>query len=204
MRMVLGSYRVFGTPGVDKVHRIGSARERTRTMIRFTVMTTELGSFAFVARDGRLVATFTPSHGGDVKRFIRERWPDAVETPRAMPPFRRQIMSFFAGRPTAFDVEIDVASYSPFQQRIFEACRCIPYGKTASYGELAAAAGAPGAARAVGNTMARNPIPIVIPCHRVVRSDGSLGGFSSPAGTREKLRLLELEGARFADCTAVA
>lgn len=173
-------------------------------MIRFTVMTTELGSFAFVARDGRLVATFTPSHGGDVTRFIGERWPDAVEVRRAMPRFQRQIMGFFAGRPTAFDVEIDVDAYSPFQQRIFEACRCIPHGKTASYGELAAAAGTPGAARAVGSTMARNPMPIVIPCHRVVRSDGSLGGFSSPDGTKEKIRLLELEGMRFADCTAVA
>lgn len=173
-------------------------------MIRFAVMTTELGPFAFVARDRRLIATFTPSHGGEVKQFIGERWPDAVEAPRAMPRFRRQIMGFFAGRPTAFDVEIDVESYSPFQQRIFEACRCIPHGKTASYGELAAAAGTPGAARAVGSAMARNPMPIVIPCHRVVRSDGSLGGFSSPDGTTEKLRLLELEGTRFAECIAVA
>ncbi|MEX1224432.1 MAG: MGMT family protein, partial [Pirellulales bacterium] len=73
------------------------------------------------------------------------------------------------------------------------ACRRIPIGQTMSYAELAAVAGSPGAARAVGNIMAGNRVPIIVPCHRVVGSGGSLGGYSSSGGLRTKRRLLSLE-----------
>ena len=72
-------------------------------------------------------------------------------------------------------------------------CRRIPYGRTMSYAELAAKAGSPNAARAVGNCMAGNRIPLIVPCHRVVCSDGRLGSYSAPGGTRMKRRLLDLE-----------
>jgi methylated-DNA-[protein]-cysteine S-methyltransferase len=82
---------------------------------------------------------------------------------------------------------------SPFAQRVLAACRQIPYGQTRSYAELAARAGSPGAARAVGSVMAQNRLPLLIPCHRVVGSQGKLGGFSAPGGLETKVRLLELE-----------
>ena len=102
---------------------------------------------------------------------------------------------YFAGKPTKFAVDIDFTDHPPFREAVLRACRRIPYGKTASYADLARAVGKPRAARAVGTAMAHNPVPLVIPCHRVVRSDGSLGGFSTPRGVKEKKRLLLLEGA---------
>ncbi len=126
-------------------------------------------------------------------------FPDALEAPELLPRFRRQVIDYFAGTPTGFSVEIDVTDLPPFRQVVLEACHRVPYGKTASYTDLARAAGRPGAARAVGGAMAGNPLPLVVPCHRVLRSDGSLGGFSSPRGIEEKLRLLRLEDAPSSD-----
>lgn len=80
-----------------------------------------------------------------------------------------------------------------FHAAVIRACRGIRPGETLTYGELATVAGSPGASRAVGNCMARNPLPLLIPCHRVVAADGRLGGFSAPTGLSMKTRLLELE-----------
>ena len=91
-------------------------------------------------------------------------------------------------------VELD--HLAPFARRVVELCRRIPYGQTLTYGELAAQAGSPRAARAVGNVMRTNRCPLVVPCHRVVPSGSGLGGYSAPGGVRAKLRLLELEGNR--------
>ncbi len=90
-------------------------------------------------------------------------------------------------------VPIDVDDRGPFQRRVIAACRAVAYGDTVTYGQLAAAAGSPRAARAVGQTMASNRHPLLVPCHRVVAAAGSLGGFSGPGGTRLKRKLLALE-----------
>ena len=82
-----------------------------------------------------------------------------------------------------------------FDAEVYRACRSIPYGQTRSYKQLAEQVGRPGAARAVGGAMRRNPCPIITPCHRVLRSDGALGGFSSPGGVADKLKLLNMESA---------
>jgi methylated-DNA-[protein]-cysteine S-methyltransferase len=94
------------------------------------------------------------------------------------------------------DIRIDPGPLGAFQRRVVEHCRRIPYGQTLTYGQLAAKAGSPGAARAVGNCMAANRIPLVIPCHRVVPAGGRLGGFSAPGGELTKKRLLALEAVR--------
>ena len=110
------------------------------------------------------------------------------------PKLRRAIQDFARGIPTSFaGVEIDLEEATPFRKRVLEQTRKIAYGQKLTYGELAARAGKPGAARAVGAVMASNPLPIVIPCHRVVASGGSLGGFSAPQGIELKRRLLEME-----------
>jgi methylated-DNA-[protein]-cysteine S-methyltransferase len=122
-----------------------------------------------------------------------------MENPNLLPRFQRQIIDYYLGRPTQFDVPLDLSRVPAFRRQVLELCRRIPYGRTSSYLDLARAVGKPEASRAVGGAMGRNPAPIVIPCHRVLRADGSLGGFSSRSGVREKERLLTLEGVRRPD-----
>lgn len=106
-----------------------------------------------------------------------------------------RLQSYAAGRDESFDdVPLDFSHLTDFQRRIVRACRRIRPGRVKSYGELAAAAGSVGAARAVGNVMAKNRYPIIVPCHRVVGSAGNLGGFSAPDGLSTKRRMLALEG----------
>lgn len=97
------------------------------------------------------------------------------------------------GRGSFSDVPLDLTGFSGFQREVFDAARCIPPGEVRTYGRLAAEVGRPGAARAVGNCMAANPFPLIVPCHRVVAAVG-LGGWSGPPGWKQ--RLLELEGYR--------
>ena len=94
------------------------------------------------------------------------------------------------------DVEVDSGPGTDFQRRVLQCCRGIPYGETLTYGQLAAKAGFAGAARAVGNCMAANRVPLVIPCHRVVAAHGGLGGYSAVGGLRVKRYLLDLEAGR--------
>ena len=98
---------------------------------------------------------------------------------------------YFAGEKTVFKIPIDFGSATTFQKSVWRACRRIPYGQTRSYGWVAEKCGSPGAARAVGNALNANPLPVIIPCHRVLRANGDPGGFAR--GTHEKLRLLHLE-----------
>lgn len=93
-------------------------------------------------------------------------------------------------------VKLDLEAVPPFRRRIYEAARRIPPGNTLSYGEVAVRAGAPGAARAVGQAMANNPFPIIVPCHRVLAAGGKVGGFSARGGVLTKRRLLAIEAQR--------
>lgn len=102
-----------------------------------------------------------------------------------------QLEEYFAGTRREFELELRPYG-TPFQLRVWQALREIPYGAVRNYGDVARAIGRPSAARAVGQANGRNPLPIVIPCHRVIASDGSIGGYS--AGLTVKHRLLALEG----------
>ena len=112
---------------------------------------------------------------------------------RAWQDLRRQVGEYLDGRRTGFDLPLDLPTAGPFTEAVRRAVRGIPYGSTASYGEIARRAGSPRAARAVGSAMARNPAPLVIPCHRVVASSG-IGSFTPSVDL--KVRLLELEAGR--------
>lgn len=102
-----------------------------------------------------------------------------------------------AGSPQDFsDVPLDTEGLPPFHRKVYEAARRVGPGRTVSYGELAAMAGSPGASRAVGQALGRNPFIVVVPCHRVLASGGRAGGFSAPGGLVTKTKLLALEGAR--------
>jgi methylated-DNA-[protein]-cysteine S-methyltransferase len=104
-----------------------------------------------------------------------------------------ELEEYFAGRRTAFTVALDRSSRRGFAGEVLAALETVPYGETVSYGELAGMAGRPRASRAVGTTMANNPLPLVVPCHRVVAAGGRLGGYGP--GPELKVVLLELEGA---------
>lgn len=108
---------------------------------------------------------------------------------------RRELEEYLAGRRTAFSVPVDLRHVTPFQRDVLQAARAVPRGQVATYAEIGRRIGRPRAARAVGQALGSNPVPIVVPCHRVLASDGSLGGYSGRGGIRTKLRLLRLEGA---------
>lgn len=105
-----------------------------------------------------------------------------------------RLTNFAAGKRVDFlDVRIDLAHLTPFRRRVVKHCRAIPYGQTRSYGELAVLAGSPRAARAVGSTMASNRFSIIVPCHRVINADGSVGRYGAPGLSQTKRRMLEME-----------
>jgi methylated-DNA-[protein]-cysteine S-methyltransferase len=106
----------------------------------------------------------------------------------------KELDGYFAGKLTSFSVPLDPPEATPFLRRVWEELVRIPYGETRSYGQIAQSVGNPGAARAVGSANHRNCIPILIPCHRVIKGDGTLGGYAS--GLDIKKTLLALEGAK--------
>ena len=163
-------------------------------MLRYAIIDTAWGPFALVADGDTLVASYLPGLEDRLRPTLLDGWPGAEETPDLLPGLRAKIQSYFAGKRVDFKAKLDLSRLSSFQQTVLLACQRIPYGQTASYVDLARTAGRANAGRAVGGVMARNPMPLVIPCHRVVRRDGSLGGFSSPRGIEQKRRLLALEG----------
>ena len=109
---------------------------------------------------------------------------------------RQAAKQYAEGLPVNFcDLAVDFGPATEFHTDVLKACMEIPYGRTMSYGELAGAARRPGAARAVGTCMANNRVPLIIPCHRVVRAGGDIGPYSAAGGTETKRRLLEMESA---------
>jgi methylated-DNA-[protein]-cysteine S-methyltransferase len=107
----------------------------------------------------------------------------------------RQLREYLAGARQAFDVPVDLSGVSDFQRRVLLAASQVPRGQVTTYSDLARRIGRPGAARAVGQALSRNPVPIIVPCHRVLAADGSLRGYLGQRGTATKRKLLQLEGA---------
>jgi methylated-DNA-[protein]-cysteine S-methyltransferase len=108
-------------------------------------------------------------------------------------PLQDDIVAYFNGQTVKFDVPLGFNHLQNFTKKVLTACRKIATGRTVSYSQLACMIGQPRAGRAVGNALAKNPVPLIIPCHRVIHSDGSLGNFSAPGGTNTKKKLIALE-----------
>jgi methylated-DNA-[protein]-cysteine S-methyltransferase len=156
----------------------------------YDTFSTSLGDFSVaVAADRSVIAT---AFGG--LQELRERFtPDEViHDPARTEDVRREVIEYFSGKRRRFTVPLS-ASGTMFQQQVWSALQRIPFGKTCSYGELAAELGKPEASRAVGRANATNPICLIVPCHRVIGADGSLTGFAF--GEEIKRHLLEHEGA---------
>jgi methylated-DNA-[protein]-cysteine S-methyltransferase len=118
--------------------------------------------------------------------------PRVLESPRDTSEVRRELDQYFDGHRTEFDVPVDLGAMGGFRRRVLEAAERIPFGQVRSYTEVASDAGSPRGARAAGNALGSNPIPIVVPCHRVVHAGGGLGGYTG--GLSRKVTLLTLEG----------
>jgi len=118
-----------------------------------------------------------------------------VLVPQQHPKFVRQLAKelkkYFSGKGGVFSCPFELENFTEFQKTVWKTATKIPYGETRSYSWLAKKAGIPGSARAAGSALGKNPCPIIIPCHRVVKSDGTLGGFSGPKGWKKKLLDLE-------------
>jgi methylated-DNA-[protein]-cysteine S-methyltransferase len=136
---------------------------------------------------------FDPAPEEELDRLARQFGPRVLRTPKALDRVRTELDEYFAGRRHAFDLDLDLRASPEFHRRVLAELSRVEYGRTTTYGTLAARVGSPRAARAVGTVMNRNPIPIVLPCHRVVGAGGGLVGYGG--GLDRKEWLLRLEGA---------
>jgi methylated-DNA-[protein]-cysteine S-methyltransferase len=122
---------------------------------------------------------------------LQERWPEAPFEQSAAEELKEQLRRYYAGEPVTFAAKLDLEGYTHFERKVWAATSRIPYGQRRPYSWVAKEVGSPRSYRAVGAALAKNPIPIIIPCHRVLRKDGSLGGYGG--GLDMKLTLLKME-----------
>jgi methylated-DNA-[protein]-cysteine S-methyltransferase len=144
---------------------------------------------------GLVTVSYTDFRGGEeavLEDLAARLSPRILEAPARLDPVRRELDEYFSGRRERFDVPVDLALARGFGRRILEATVAIPFGEVRSYRDVATVAGNAKATRAAGNALGHNPIPIVVPCHRVLRTGGALGGYTG--GTEKKETLLRIEG----------
>ena len=164
---------------------------------------TPLGDCAIVWGEAGVRGLMLP--GADRERTVaslRRRHPHAEEgeAPPAIAAAIAGLQALLGGqRVDLAEIVLDMDGLPDFHRRVYEAARRLGPGRTCTYGELAAALGAPGAARAVGQALGANPFAVIVPCHRVLAAGGRSGGFSAPGGVDTKRRLLEIERARIGD-----
>lgn len=173
---------------------------RMSTPARFTIFATAIGDCAVVWNAIGLTAVWLPeTSAARLRARIGKHWP---ETSAGEPGtrFSRAIAAITAllrgERPDLGDIRIDDSRIDAFDRRVYAATRSIAPGRVVTYAELARRVGGEASARAIGQSLGRNPFPIVVPCHRVVAASGELGGFSAPGGATTKRRLLTIENAR--------
>ncbi len=170
---------------------------RTGDAVRYTMMTdTPVGTIGLAEGSSGLMRI---SYSRDEDEFLRRVLRQFGDRPFLRDPLdnvRRALDRYFSGKRLTFDLRFDLSSLPAFEQRVLEATAKIPPGRVAAYAQVAAQAGNPRASRAAGNALNHNPVAIVVPCHRVVRTDGSLGGYGG--GLSRKEWLLQHEGATLA------
>ncbi len=148
-----------------------------------------------LCRNAQIVRFSLPDRAERIGKYLTRGIPETIiQNPRAGLELQNAVRKYFQGQPIEFDrFAVDLSALTKFQQQVLTACRGIIYGQTGTYSELAEQVGRPNAIRAAALALAVNPLPLIIPCHRILRKDGSLGGFSAAGGVGTKSRLLELE-----------
>ena len=163
--------------------------------IAYTTLDSPFGSLLAASTERGLVRLAFPEESEDavLERLATRVSPRILRVPARFDGVARELDEYFIGRRRSFDTELDWSLIGPFGRRVLGVTSAIPYGGVLSYAEVAVEAGSPRGSRAAGNALGSNPIPIVIPCHRVLRTGGALGGYGG--GLERKRWLLELEGA---------
>lgn len=175
--------------------RVASAAEEEGLLdVAYARADSPLGELLLAATPAGLVRVALPGQATDatLEVLARRVSPRILEHPGRLDQARREIEEYFEGRRRAFDLQLDWRLTGGFRRRVLEATARIPYGRTSTYAAMASAAGSPRAHRAAGSALGSNPLPLVVPCHRVLRSGGTLGGYGG--GLPAKRLLLDLEG----------
>ena len=170
--------------------------KKTDKPIYYTIFNTEWGYFGLAATEDGLIRTHLPMPNPErVKVRILKNLPIALYSQWLFNPVQQRIIAYFRGACVDFltSVPLVLNEFSPFTQRVLYGCRKIRFGQTVSYSQLAKKLRHPTGSRAVAGALAKNPLSLIIPCHRVISSDGKIGGFSAPGGITIKKRLLQLE-----------
>lgn len=162
---------------------------------QYDIFRTHWGFFGLVGSEKGLLRTCLPvAHKEVVQSRMLSDLPQVQHSKKAFSALKKRIQDYYKGKVVNFsDVVACLDDLSDFQRDVLLRLQMIKYGRTVTYGELAEIAGSPGAGRAIGSIMAANPLPLIIPCHRVIKADGSAGQFSASGGTETKIRMLEME-----------
>jgi methylated-DNA-[protein]-cysteine S-methyltransferase len=182
---------------VAELHR--RALEQGLLDVAYGTLDTPLGTLLVAVTERGVVRVAYPDEGTErvLTELAARVSPRVLAAPERTDAVRRELEDYFAGERRVFAVPVDWSLVHGFATRILHATARLPYGATSTYGRVAAEAGSPRAARAAGNALGSNPIPIIVPCHRVLHADGGLGGYSG--GLDRKRYLLRLEGSFPAD-----
>jgi len=171
-----------------------AAAEQGLLDVAYDLVDTPLGTLLVAASEAGLCRiSYDPEPEREVERLARALGTRILRSPKPVDEVRRQLDEYFEHSRRTFELDLDLRLTADFSRRVLEELAKVPYGEVTTYGDLAARAARPRAARAVGTVMNRNPIPIVLPCHRVVGANGSLTGYGG--GIERKEALLRLEGA---------
>lgn len=154
-----------------------------------------LGDLRLAASDLGLVAVEWADSQIHFDNYLRRLKRSLQPNPKKLAPYARELTEYLEGRRSAFTIPIDWSIFRPFQREALQAVYRIPYGETCTYHDIAVEIGRPNASRAVGRANATNPMPLVIPCHRVIGRDGKLHGYGGGQGLKTKEWLLKMEGA---------
>ena len=169
---------------------------RDDEIIYFSIFDTGIGAGGVVANALGLLEVWLPFAGEDktsIENQIAKKYPTASKESRLTQNASVLLSRYFSGEPVHFDLPICSGLFTVFQMSAYAAVSKIPYGEVRSYSQIAVQIGHPKAARGVGVAMGRNPIPVVIPCHRVVGKNGAMTGYSAPGGIDSKRWLLDME-----------
>ena len=191
-RREMGAYR----QALDALGRLyGEVRPRApRETVYYCAIRTPIGRVLVAATEAGLVrVSFRCSEASFAGELRRRLGADVVRSPARTADIVHQLRAYFAGERRTFDVRVDLTRLTAFHRRVLTAAASVPAGQVVSYGEIARRIGQPRGSRAVGQALRRNPVPIVIPCHRVVAAGGKIGGYTG--GLAIKRKLLRIEGA---------
>ena len=172
----------------------GAAHAAGLLDVAYAVQDSPLGALLLAATDAGLVRLAYLGESGEeavLASLAAAISPRVLAAPARLDAPRRELEEYLAGRRRSFDVALDRRLMTAFMRRILEATAAIPYGATSSYRAVAARAGSPRGSRAAGNALGANPLPIILPCHRVLHADGGLGGYAG--GPERKRTLLAIE-----------